>query len=124
MKFGAVPVAEAYGGVAVHSIRQGGLVLKKGTLIGKDEIAEYYYCNFGLNPECRDAIDAAGLRVSGDDPTGEARIIELPDHRFFVATLFLPQQSSTESNPHPLITAFLEAAAGIKQGETSIGTTG
>ena len=38
MKFGAVPVAEAEGGVAVHSIRQGGLVLKKGTLIGKDEI--------------------------------------------------------------------------------------
>ena len=39
MKFGAVPVAQAEGGVAVHSIRQGGLVLKKGTLIGKPEIA-------------------------------------------------------------------------------------
>jgi molybdenum cofactor cytidylyltransferase len=39
MKFGAVPVGEAEGSVAVHSIRQGGLVLKKGTLIGKDEIA-------------------------------------------------------------------------------------
>jgi molybdenum cofactor cytidylyltransferase len=39
MKFGAVPVAEAAGGVAVHSIRQGGLVLKKGTVIGANEIA-------------------------------------------------------------------------------------
>ena len=39
MKFGAVPVGEAEGGVSVHSIRQGGLVLKKGTLIGKAEIA-------------------------------------------------------------------------------------
>src|SRR5262245_13287042 len=39
MKFGAVPVGEAEGSVAVHSIRQGGLVLKKGTLIGRDEIA-------------------------------------------------------------------------------------
>jgi molybdenum cofactor cytidylyltransferase len=39
MKFGAVPVAEAEGGVAVHSIRKGGLVLKKGTLIGKAEVA-------------------------------------------------------------------------------------
>src|SRR5262249_30826998 len=39
MKFGAVPVAEAEGSVAVHSIRQSGLVLKKGTLIGKAEIA-------------------------------------------------------------------------------------
>jgi len=39
MKFGAVPVGEAEGAVAVHSIRQSGLVLKKGTLIGKAEIA-------------------------------------------------------------------------------------
>jgi molybdenum cofactor cytidylyltransferase len=39
MKFGPVPVGEAEGGVAVHSIRKGGLVLKKGTLIGKAEIA-------------------------------------------------------------------------------------
>jgi molybdenum cofactor cytidylyltransferase len=39
MKFGAVPVAEAEGGVAVHSIRKSGLVLKKGTVIGKAEIA-------------------------------------------------------------------------------------
>jgi molybdenum cofactor cytidylyltransferase len=39
MKFGAVPVAAAEGAIAVHSIRQSGLVLKKGTLIGKSEIA-------------------------------------------------------------------------------------
>ena len=34
MKFGSVPVAEAAGATAVHSIRQGDFVLKKGTLIG------------------------------------------------------------------------------------------
>ena len=39
MKFGAVPLREAEGGIAVHSIRQGGVVLKKGTVIGKAEIA-------------------------------------------------------------------------------------
>ena len=39
MKFGAVSLEEAEGGVAVHSIRKGTLVLKKGTLIGKAEIA-------------------------------------------------------------------------------------
>jgi len=39
MKFGAVPVEEALGATAVHSIRQGDLVLKKGTLIGAKEIA-------------------------------------------------------------------------------------
>jgi molybdenum cofactor cytidylyltransferase len=39
MKFGAVPIAEAEGGVAVHSIRKDGFVLKKGTRIGPTEIA-------------------------------------------------------------------------------------
>ena len=39
MKFGAVPVSEARGATAVHSIRQGDLVLKKGTLIGDKEVA-------------------------------------------------------------------------------------
>src|SRR6201988_5360442 len=38
MKFGSLPPREAEGAIAVHSIRKGGLVLKKGTLIGKSEI--------------------------------------------------------------------------------------
>jgi molybdenum cofactor cytidylyltransferase len=39
MKFGSVPVAEAEGGIAVHSIRKAGLVLKKGTVVGPAEVA-------------------------------------------------------------------------------------
>src|SRR5476651_1885692 len=39
MKFGAVPVGEALGATAVHSIRQADLVLKKGALIGPAEVA-------------------------------------------------------------------------------------
>jgi len=38
MKFGPVPLHQAEGGIAVHSIRKAGLVLKKGTRIGKAEI--------------------------------------------------------------------------------------
>jgi molybdenum cofactor cytidylyltransferase len=39
MKFGAVAPRQAIGGTAVHSIRQGDVVLKKGTLIGPAEVA-------------------------------------------------------------------------------------
>lgn len=39
MKFGSLPLEEARGGVAVHSIRKDKLVLKKGTTIGDAEIA-------------------------------------------------------------------------------------
>jgi len=39
MKFGAVAPADAKGAIVVHSIRSGGLVLKKGTRVGDAEIA-------------------------------------------------------------------------------------
>ena len=37
MKFGPASPAEAIGGVTVHTLRQGSLVLKKGTTIGPAE---------------------------------------------------------------------------------------
>lgn len=39
MKFGPVKPAEAVGAIAVHTIREGSLVLKKGTVIGPAEVA-------------------------------------------------------------------------------------
>ena len=47
MKFGAVAPKQAVGGTSVHTIRQGALVLKKGTLIGPVEAA---------------ALEAAGIK--------------------------------------------------------------
>jgi len=88
--------------------------------IRKPEIEEHYYCNFGLNPDSKEAIDKGGFKVTGEDPNGEARIVELPEHRFFVGTLFLPQQSSTAAAPHPLILAFLEAAGAVAHGQWSV----
>jgi CTP synthase (UTP-ammonia lyase) len=38
------------------------------------------------------------------------RIVELSTHRFYVATLFLPQVSSRPESPYPLIVAYLRTA--------------
>ncbi len=38
MKFGPANPADAIGGVTVHTLRQGSLVLKKGTTIGPAEV--------------------------------------------------------------------------------------
>ena len=78
---------------------------------GAATATERYYCNFGLNPAYVDDLASAGLCVSGTDDLGEVRIVELPDLRFFLATLFVPQASSTPERPHPLVTAFVAAAA-------------
>jgi CTP synthase (UTP-ammonia lyase) len=80
-------------------------------LYGADEATEDYYCNYGVNPDYRLRLEASGLRVSGVGGEGEIRIVELPEHPFFVATLFLPQARSTAASPHPLIAGYAAAVA-------------
>lgn len=58
---------------------------------------------------CSLAGERAGLAVSGVGAEREPRIVELAGHPFFVAKLFLPQLSSSEQRPHPLLTAFVAA---------------
>jgi CTP synthase (UTP-ammonia lyase) len=77
---------------------------------GCDTVREQYYCNFGLNPAYRALLREGGLRFAGVDQEGEARIMELPSHPFFIATLFVPQMDSTPERPHPLIRAYVRAA--------------
>ena len=81
------------------------------TLYGADDIVEQYYCRFGLNEEYRGALHDAGLEVAGVDISdGTTRIMRLAAHPFFYLTLFVPQTSSTPSAPHPVVTAYLDAA--------------
>jgi CTP synthase (UTP-ammonia lyase) len=77
---------------------------------GDQEVSEQFACNYGLNREYLKKLEERGLRITGVDADGDARIIELPGHRFFVGTLFLPQLLSRPDRPHPLITAYVRAA--------------
>jgi CTP synthase (UTP-ammonia lyase) len=70
---------------------------------------EEYRCSFGLVREYEQALGAAGLIVSGRDASGDARILEIRNHTFFLATLFVPQLSSQAGSPHPMLLAFLTA---------------
>ena len=91
--------------------------LRPGTLAhdlyGVHETTEEYYCNFGLNPAHEATVERGGLRISGRDQDGEARVLELPSHPFYVATLFVPQTSSTPERPHPIIRGLLRAALAV-----------
>lgn len=44
------------------------------------------------------------------DADGEARVLEIPGHPFYVATLFVPQARSRPETPHPLVVGLLRAA--------------
>lgn len=71
---------------------------------------EEYYCNFGVAPERVGLLESGPLRVTGADAEGEVRVVEIPDHPFFIGTLFVPQARSRPGRAHPLVNAFLRAA--------------
>jgi CTP synthase (UTP-ammonia lyase) len=77
----------------------------------KEAVSEEFFCNFEVNPEFEWATMEAGFPVVARGAQGEIRAIESPTHRYFVATLFQPQLSSTEKKPHPVVLAFVQAAA-------------
>ncbi len=73
------------------------------------EVIEAFHCNYGLNPAFRRRMEEGALKVTGVDLDNDVRIVELPGHPFFLATLFLPQLSSQPENPHPLILAYIQS---------------
>ncbi|MCQ8118868.1 CTP synthase C-terminal region-related (seleno)protein [Methylomonas rosea] len=82
-------------------------------IYGALSATEQYYCNFGINPEFIEILKQGPLRISGADVEGEIRVIEWPGHPFFIGTLFVPQARSTPEQPHPLVSAFLNAVANL-----------
>ena len=74
-------------------------------------VTEQFQCNYGLNPVYQERLFSGELELCGVDTAGEARLVALREHRFYVASLFLPQMRSQPAKPHPLITAFVAAAA-------------
>jgi CTP synthase (UTP-ammonia lyase) len=81
------------------------------TFYAENVIAEELFCNFELNPEYEWCSIEAGFPIAARGEEGEVRAIESPTHRFFIATLFQPQLSSSAKKPHPLVIAFVQAAA-------------
>jgi CTP synthase (UTP-ammonia lyase) len=77
----------------------------------KEAVTEEFICNFEINPDFEWAAMEAGFPVVARGAQGEIRAIESPMHRFYLATLFQPQLSSTEKKPHPIVLAFVQAAA-------------
>jgi len=67
-----------------------------------------------LNKAFQNQLDRNGFHVIGVDNEDEARIITIPGKRFYLATLFQPQLSSSAEHPHPMILAYLRAVKEFK----------
>jgi len=83
---------------------------------GKDEICERHRHRYEFNNTYREALEKAGLVISGISPDGElVEIVELKDHPWFLGCQFHPEFKSTPRNPHPLFTAFIGASLTYKE---------
>jgi hypothetical protein len=79
-------------------------------LCGTEPFVGFHWCNYGLADAFVDALTAAGVVVGAHAPDAGVEGLELPDHPFFVATLFQPQVGALAGRPlHPLIEALLDA---------------
>ncbi len=87
---------------------------KVSSILQTKKIQEKYYCSFGLDYKYQDQIDKNGFKIVGVDDDNQARILELENHPFFIGTLFVPQDSSTEEHPNKFVTAFLKAASTLE----------
>ncbi|MBC9727475.1 glutamine amidotransferase-related protein [Streptomyces sp. TRM68367] len=79
------------------------------SVIGSARTVERYFCAYGPSRHL-DALRAHGMRFSGRDEDGHARIAELAGHPFFLASLFQPELAGDGSRPHPMVRALARAA--------------
>ena len=81
------------------------------SVYGAAEAEEEYHCRYGLDPQYEKLLEGTTLRICGRDRAGEVRAVELNGHPFFVATLFQPERAALRGRSHPLVAAYVAAAA-------------
>ena len=82
-----------------------------GRIYGVPEIHERHRHRYEVNINYREVLERAGLLFSGLSPDGVLpEIVEIPSHPWFIGVQFHPELKSKPFDPHPLFTAFVQAA--------------
>jgi CTP synthase len=89
-------------------------ILKKGSkvfeLYGKEKISERHRHRYEVNPKYIEILEKNGLVFSGRSLDGKLmEFLELPNHKFFIATQAHPEFKSRALKPHPLFLGFIKA---------------
>ncbi len=78
---------------------------------GKTEISERHRHRYEFNNDYREALQSAGLTLSGLSPDGRlVETVELTDRDFYIGVQYHPEFKSRPNKPHPLFSAFIKAA--------------
>lgn len=92
-------------------------LLKEGSkafaIYGKPEIRERHRHRYEFNLKFREQLESNNFLISGTSPDQTlVEIIEIPDHRWFIACQFHPEFQSKPNAPHPLFREFVAACLG------------
>ncbi|MDN6297486.1 MAG: CTP synthase [Halomonas sp.] len=91
---------------------------------GADEIVERHRHRFEVNDQFVEALESAGLVVSGRSVDQTlVEVVELADHPWYVACQFHPEFTSTPRDGHPLFSGFVNAAVEHKAARTRARST-
>jgi len=94
--------------------------LQSGTLAekiyGTDIISERHRHRYEVNNFFREKLSESGLTFSGMSPDRKlVEMIELKNHRYFIASQFHPEFKSRPERPHPLFYGLVKAALERKE---------
>ena len=90
-------------------------VIRRGTTMercyGAREISERHRHRYEFNNEYREALEGAGLCLSGLSPDGRlVETVELDDRDFYVGVQYHPEFKSRPDRAHPLFRGFIDAS--------------
>ena len=78
---------------------------------GSNEISERHRHRYEFNNDYREALQTAGLTLSGISPDGTlVETVELSDRAFHVGVQYHPEFKSRPNKAHPLFKGFIEAS--------------
>lgn len=82
-------------------------------LYGKDKISERHRHRYEFNNDYREEFTEAGMLLAGLSPDHHlVEIVEIPKHKYYVASQFHPEYKSRPDYPHPLFLGFAKACLG------------
>jgi len=103
MRLGAYPCKLSKNTIAYNSYK-------------KPKVDERHRHRYEFNNDYRKKFKKAGMIFSGIyQKENLVEIIEIPEHRHFIATQFHPEFKSRPMNPHPVFSSFVKAAADLSR---------
>ena len=92
---------------------------KAHTIYGEDTVHERHRHRYEVNNNYLDALRDSGMRIAGwSADRSLVEMIELPEHRWFLACQFHPEFTSRPRGGHPLFTSYIEAAIAHSREQT------